>query len=110
MDVTEYVNGLTEQGKTDKGINTRVSGGNVSEDILGISLDTIVSSDVLMYQNLTRLKDIVKNKRRADALANAIRQYYVVKNGKKFPKLHIYMQERGETSAAYIRSLLDKYR
>lgn len=77
----------------DKAINSRISRGYVVEEIIGESLDSIVSNDDKMYQAL--LKVNTSPKEHSGNLQNALRWYYEFVNGKRFPRVLSY--ERSES-------------
>lgn len=69
---------------TNGGINTRIEKAKKAEEILGKNLDEIVSSDSVMIEALNTLQ---KNENPAhNPMQNALRKYYIFRNGKEFPK------------------------
>ncbi len=74
-----------------KAVNTRISKGNSVEEKYSISLDSIVSDDVLMYKNLLKINEDFNNKN--GGYSNALRKYYLFINGKEFPQLNDYKNQ-----------------
>ena len=77
-----------EKRYTSNAVNTRVSKGNAVEELLGKSMDTIVSNDETMYQALVDLEKYDDPKR--NPRQNALRKYYEFVNGREFPKKKAY--------------------
>ena len=73
---------------TDKAISSRISKANKAEKILGYSLDVAVSDDDRMYDTLIALQPHEDPKH--NPMQNAVRKYYIYKNGKEFPQLRHY--------------------
>ncbi len=74
--------------KSDKAVASRLSKARKAEEILGMDFDYIVSSDDLMYDSLVILRQ--SEKPANGVLQNALRKYYIFKNGKEFPRLNSY--------------------
>lgn len=68
-----------------KAVSTRLSKGRAVENTLGMSLDTIVSSDINMYRALLEINSKMRNQN--GAYSNVLRKYYTFKNNKVFPRL-----------------------
>lgn len=86
MDIDGYVKFLESQNLSSAGIATRKRWLNIAEEYLGKSVDAIVADDNEMYKALIKLQEV-------DNLAhaprqNALRKYYLFKNGKEFPRLN----------------------
>ena len=80
---------LEQAGKfTQNAINSRVAKANAAERILGCSLDSVVSDDDKMYDSLVELQKHEDPKH--NPIQNAVRKYYIFKNGKEFPQLRYY--------------------
>lgn len=73
---------------SEKAIATRMTKARNAENLLNASLDIVVASDDLTYDSLVTLKQN-ENPRNAP-LSNALRKYYIFKNGKEFPQLRFY--------------------
>lgn len=73
-----------ENNLTDNGINFRISKGKKAEEILGMDLDDVVSSDKTMLSALERLQDYEDPTH--NPMQNAVRKYYIFRNGKEFPR------------------------
>lgn len=58
------------------------------ESILGISLDSIVCDDDIMYESLLQLR--LSDNLKYGHTQKALRKYYKFANGKEFPKLKKY--------------------
>lgn len=71
-----------------KAVLSRMSKARKAEDILGHTLDTIVSDDDLMYDSLVALKP--HEDPAHTPMQNAVRKYYKFRNGKEFPQLRYY--------------------
>lgn len=69
-------------------VSTRISKAKKAEDILGKSLDIVVSDDDQMYDALIALK-LHEDPAHAP-LSNALRKYYKFIRGKEFPQLRYY--------------------
>lgn len=76
------------QIKSEKAVATRMSKARKVEELLGISLDKVVASDNLTYDSLVKLKTL-ENPKNAP-FSNALRKYYIFRNGKEFPRLNNY--------------------
>lgn len=73
---------------TEKAIKSRISRGNVVEEIMGNSLDYIVADDDRMFQTLKMLKSHPKEGN--GRLSNSLRWYYKAVHNKEFPTLSYY--------------------
>jgi len=79
---------LEGNGLTDKGVASRMSKAKSAEDILGYSLDAAVDTDEMMYQSIIKIQPHEDPKH--NPIQNALRKYYIFKNGKEFPQLRYY--------------------
>ena len=80
---------LEQSGQfTQKSITSRVAKANAAERIIGCSLDVVVSDDDKMYDSLVELQKHEDSKH--NPMQNAVRKYYIFKNGKEFPQLRYY--------------------
>ena len=80
---------LEQLGKfTQKAITTRVAKANAAERIIGCSLDMVVADDDKMFDALVSLQPHENPKH--NPMQNAVRKYYIFKNGKEFPQLRYY--------------------
>ncbi len=70
--------------KSEKAVASRMSRARKAEEILGSTLDTIVSSDATMHEAMLKLK--AHGDTRGN-IQNTVRKYYIFKNGKEFPRL-----------------------
>jgi hypothetical protein len=70
------------------GVAFRLSKARKAFKLLGISLDTIVADDDLMYDSLMKLKPMENPAH--NPLQNALRKYYIFKNNCEFPRLSEY--------------------
>ena len=70
------------------GIPFRLSKGRKAEEVLGVSLDTIVANDDSMYDALMKLKPLENPAH--NPMQNALRKYYIFKNNREFPRLNQY--------------------
>ena len=75
---------VDENNLTDNGINFRISKGRKAEEILGMGLDDAVSSDSTMFSALKKLQDYENPTH--NPMQNALRKYYIFRNGKEFPR------------------------
>ena len=73
-----------ENGLTDNGIAFRISKGKKAEEILGMDLDNVVSDDDTMFTALNKLQECEDP--RHNPMQNAVRKYYIFRNGKEFPR------------------------
>lgn len=87
-----YLSRIDEITSKEKAINSRVSRGYAVEEIVGESLDSIVSNDDEMYKALLKVK--TSPKERSGNLQNALRWYYEFVNGKKFPRVLSYERSK----------------
>lgn len=80
---------LEQSGQfTKKAITSRVAKANVAEHIIGCSLDVVVADDDKMFDALVALQPHEDPKH--NPMQNAVRKYYIFKNGKEFPQLRYY--------------------
>lgn len=86
MDVEGYVKFLEGQNLSPKGIISRKTKLCAAEEYIGKSLDSVVSDDNEMYRALLKLQE-VDDPAHAPR-QNALRKYYLFKNGKEFPRLN----------------------
>lgn len=72
-----------------KAVASRMAKARKAEFLLSQSLDAVVASDNAMYMALLKLRE---NENPAHGLMqNALRKYYIFKNGKEFPRLSHYL-------------------
>jgi len=74
-----------------KAVSTRLSKARAVENVLGVTLDTIVSSNLEMYNALIEINRKMKNQN--GAYSNALRKYYTFKNSKIFPQISTFEKE-----------------
>lgn len=74
--------------KSEKAIASRMVKARKAEEILGRSLDTIVNADDDMYDALIKLR--ANEDPTHSLMQNALRKYYIFKNGKEYPQLRYY--------------------
>ena len=72
----------------DKAVKTRMSKARAVEKMLGENLDSVVSNDEKMYNSLLLINANLNNKN--GAYSNALRKYYIFKNGREFPRISSY--------------------
>lgn len=72
----------------DKAVRTRMSKARAVEKMLDENLDSVVNNDEKMYNALLLINSNMNNK--SGAYSNALRKYYLFKNGKEFPRLSNY--------------------
>jgi hypothetical protein len=72
----------------DKAVKTRMSKARAVEKMLGENLDSVVSNDEKMYNALLLINANLNNKN--GAYSNALRKYYIFKNGREFPRISSY--------------------
>ena len=72
----------------DIAVRSRVAKAEKAEEILCRSLDEIVANDDLMYDSLVALQAHEDPKH--NPMQNAVRKYYIFKNGRAFPQLRYY--------------------
>ena len=73
---------------TQKSIISRVARAKAAERIIGFSLDIVVGDDDKMFDALVALHPYENPKH--NPMQNAVRKYYIFKNGKEFPQLRYY--------------------
>ena len=75
---------LEQSGQfTEKAVTSRIAKANAAERIIGYSLDTVVADDNKMFDALVFLRPHENPKH--NPMQNAVRKYYIFKNGKEFP-------------------------
>lgn len=81
----EFLEGVTYRGArlTEAGKNSRVTKIKQAEEIVGKSIEMIVSSDVQMRSALIKLQVTDHH----GNCSNAVRKYYEMRHGKKFPRV-----------------------
>jgi hypothetical protein len=72
----------------DKAVRTRMSKARAVEKMLGENLDSVVNNDEKMYNALLLINTNMNNK--SGAYSNALRKYYLFKNGKEFSRISSY--------------------
>ncbi len=77
-----------ENNLTENGINFRISKGKRAEEILGMTLDEVVASDDKMFSALEELQN--HEDPAHNPMQNALRKYYIFRNGKEFPRKKNY--------------------
>ncbi len=92
MDEEGFVRFLERQGLAQNGINTRKNLANKIIEIIGKDLDDIVADDESMYNAIMVLQNIDNPAHKPRQ--NALRKYYAFKNGKEFPRIKTYENER----------------
>ena len=92
MDEEGFVRFLERQGVAQNGINTRKNLANKIIEIIGKDLDDIVADDESMYNTIMVLQNIDNPAHKPRQ--NALRKYYAFKNGKEFPRIKTYENER----------------
>lgn len=76
----------------DKAVRSRISKALKVEKDLGVNLDEVVKDDELMYKVLLRIQREMNEHN--GVYQNAVRKYYLYRNGKEFPRLQIYEAKR----------------
>ena len=84
----EYLESAVEINSKNKAVRSRISRANMAEEILGQSLDYVVSDDNRMYDALKQIN--ADSRERGGNIQNAVRWYYKFANGKEFPRLNSY--------------------
>lgn len=74
--------------ESDKAVASRMARAKKAERVLGMDLDSVVVSDDRMYDALVKLHQ--NEYPTHGPMQNALRKYYIFKNGKEFPRLKIY--------------------
>lgn len=92
MDEEGFVRFLERQGLAQNGINTRKNLANKIIEIIGKDLDDIVADNESMYNAIMVLQNIDNPAHKPRQ--NALRKYYAFKNGKEFPRIKTYENER----------------
>ncbi len=88
MDIDGYVRFLESQRLSIAGIATRKRMLSEAYEYIGKSLDQVVSVDKEMYEALIKLQEVDDSNH--TPRQNALRKYYLFKNGKEFPRLKAY--------------------
>lgn len=91
MDIEGYVRFLEGQRLSTAGIATRKTKLYDAEEYIGKSLDEVVSDDNKMYQALIKLQEV--DNPAHTPRQNALRKYYLFKNGKEFPRLNKFKED-----------------
>ena len=73
---------------SDKAVISRIAKAQKAEQILGHSLDYIVSNDDIMFESLILLQSYENPAH--NPMQNAVRKYYKFLRGKDFPRLNDY--------------------
>ena len=73
-----------KHGLTSGGIFSRISKAKRAEEILEMDLDNVVSSDSTMLEALKKLQNYEDPAH--NPMQNAVRKYYIFRNGKEFPR------------------------
>lgn len=84
----EFRTFLEKGNLTGNGVAFRMSKARKAESILRANLDAVVSEDNAMYDALTKLSAMENPAH--NPMQNAVRKYYIFKNGKEFPQLRYY--------------------
>lgn len=84
-----FLEGVVYRGDhlTEKGINTRVAKAKRVERIVGCGLDQIVADDGSMHDAL----DAIRTEDVHQGMSNALRKYYEMRRGVKFPPVRRYL-------------------
>lgn len=88
MDIDGYVRFLEEQQLSASGIATRKRWLVVAEEYLGKSVDNVVADNNEMFRALIKLQEV--DDPAHTPRQNALRKYYIFKNGEEFPRLSKY--------------------
>ena len=88
MNERDFENFLNKASTTPAATATRLKWAKKAEELLGMSLDTVVSDDDTMFEALHKLRENEDPKH--NRIQNAVRKYYQFRNGKEFPKLRYY--------------------
>ena len=84
----EFLSKETTITSKDKAVRTRMSKARAVEKMLGENLDSVVNNDKRMYNALLAINSNMKNGN--GGYSNALRKYYLFKNGTEFPRLVNY--------------------
>ena len=79
---------LNKESLLSSAISTRIRHAKRAEKLLGIDLDNVVNDDDIMYETLKKLKP--KDSQSHSHMQNAVRKYYIFRNGKEFPRMNNY--------------------
>lgn len=71
-----------------KAVKTRLSKARSVEKYLKANLDSFVLDDNIMYQALLKINELMNNSN--GAYSNALRKYYIFRNGCEFPMIAEY--------------------
>ena len=74
-----------------KAVSSRMSKTRSVENEFGMSLDSIVQADISMYQTLIAINQRMSNGN--GSYSNALRKYYIYKNGREFPRIRQFESE-----------------
>lgn len=77
-----------ENKLTENGVAFRMSKARKAMEYLGTDLDEVVSDDDAMYDALVELQKYEDPKH--NPMQNALRKYYIFRNGREFPQLRYY--------------------
>lgn len=96
MDKEGFKAYLISTHRAENAIVTRIRHAIEVERILGRDLDEVVASDEEMYNALIRIKEIKASGKetRHAPVKNAVRRYYVFRNGVEFPHIDVYERRR----------------
>lgn len=83
-----YLESIETIKSKDKAIKSRISRANTAEEIIGTSLDYVVSDDDRMYDALVKIS--ADSRERSGNIQNAVRWYYRFCNSKKFPRMYSF--------------------
>lgn len=89
MDKKKYEDFLRVNGNSEKAIKSRIAKALKVEEILGVSLDIIVTDKNKMFNALKELKGHEDPKHAP--LSNSLRKYYEAVNRMSFPKMNDYV-------------------
>lgn len=82
-DFRSYLEGIESIKSKSKASNSRISRANTAEEIVGMSLDYVVSDDDRMYDALVKIA--ADPRERNGNIQNAVRWYYRFCNLREFP-------------------------
>lgn len=83
-----YLEGIETIKSKNKAINSRISRANTAEQIIGTSLDYVVSDDDRMYDALVKISSDPRE--RSGNIQNTVRWYYRFCNSREFPRMSSY--------------------
>ena len=87
-----YLEEAEQINSKSKAVSSRISRANIAEEIIGRSLDYIVSDDDRMYESLNLINSDPRENN--GNIQNAVRWYYKFANGKAFPSLASYRRSK----------------